>query len=96
MLQEPENCWEIEGCGRERGGAKVADLGECIASIEGVGHYCWIVAGTYCDGEIQGTRAQKLGACKNCNVYGLYNTETGINNPRLFELQISELASYSK
>jgi hypothetical protein len=26
------NCWEIKKCGRQRGGKKVNELGECIAS----------------------------------------------------------------
>ena len=33
-------------CGREAGGAKVAELGECIVSKEGFGHSCWGIAGT--------------------------------------------------
>ncbi len=40
------NCWEIMKCGRQKGGKKVNELGECIASKEGMGHSCWAVAGT--------------------------------------------------
>ena len=42
------NCWEIISCGREKGGDKVAELGECVASTRGMGHSCWAVAGTLC------------------------------------------------
>jgi len=32
------NCWKIKKCGRQRGGKKVNELGECIASKGKVGH----------------------------------------------------------
>ena len=35
------------------------ELGECVASREGLGHSCWMIAGTLCDGTVQGTAAQK-------------------------------------
>jgi hypothetical protein len=47
------NCWEINKCERQRGGKKVNELGECIASKEKVGHSCWAFAGTMCGDEIQ-------------------------------------------
>ena len=52
------NCWEIKKCGRQRGGKKVNELGECIASKGKVGHSCWAFAGTMCSDEIQGTYAK--------------------------------------
>lgn len=30
---------------------------------------CWLIAGTYCRGEVQGRFAQKLGDCSKCEVY---------------------------
>jgi len=30
---------------------------------------CWLIAGTYCRGEVQGRFAQKLGDCAKCEVY---------------------------
>lgn len=30
---------------------------------------CWLLAGTYCGGEVQGRFAQKLGDCTRCDVY---------------------------
>jgi len=50
---------EIKKCGRQRGGKKVNELGECIASKEKVGHSCWAFTGTMCSDEIQGTYAKK-------------------------------------
>ena len=73
------NCWEYKGCGRETGGDKVEELGVCIAAVElklngihgGVngGRACWAVAGTLCDGEVQGTFAEKMGNCRSCDFY---------------------------
>ena len=78
-----ENCWEIKNCGREAGGAKVAELGECIASTERLGHSCWAVAGTLCGGEVQGSVKDKLGNCLTCEVYRSYNRQTGSLAPEL-------------
>ena len=72
-----ENCWEITQCGREAGGSKVEELGECIASVDKFGHSCWGVVGTLCDGEVQGSRAKKQQNCQSCRVYRLYNRRFG-------------------
>ena len=50
MSERLKNCWEMRGCGRERGGSRAKDLGECIASREQLGHSCWAIAGTLCGG----------------------------------------------
>ena len=64
-----KNCWEFKNCGRELGGAKVDELGMCIAatdaSTDGInngqnsGRICWAVAGTFCGGKIQGLFAER-------------------------------------
>ena len=77
MSEKLLNCWEILECGREKNGDKVNELGECIASIDAMGHSCWIAAGTLCGGKVQGTYAQKLGYCTTCDVYKIYNRATG-------------------
>lgn len=79
------NCWEFMGCGREPGGQRVAEMGVCPAAIEsrldGVlggsngGRCCWIVAGTFCRGEIQGTFARRYATCKECEFFRLVQTE---------------------
>jgi hypothetical protein len=85
-----KNCWEFKNCGREPGGAKVAELGICRASMEkkvdgvhsgkNAGRSCWIVSGTLCKGEVQGTFAKKFQNCKNCDFYLLVRTEEGLGN----------------
>lgn len=84
-----KNCWEIKKCGREPGGDKVSEYGICPATIskelQGInsghnaGRICWAVAGTFCDGEIQGIFAQKIDSCINCVVFKLVIEEEGGN-----------------
>lgn len=76
---EKLNCWEFKQCGREPGGIYVHDLGICPAATEerldgvhdgiNAGRACWVVAGTMCRGEIQGTFAQKISDCAQCEFY---------------------------
>jgi len=79
------NCWEWKKCGRQPGGPKVAELGICPAASErrtngvnsGVngGRACWFVAGTLCEGKVQGTFAAKLSSCTECDFYKLVARE---------------------
>ncbi len=83
------NCWEVMNCGRERGGSKVKDLGECPAAVDtrangihgGVngGRACWVLSGTLCGGKVQGTYASKLQNCMKCNFYEQVRVEGGGN-----------------
>lgn len=88
------NCWEIKGCGRQKNGMKVAELGECIASKEELGHSCWVIAGTLCGGKIQGTAAQKEGNCMLCEVYKKYHRITGTEGKRVRSEYPAEEAKY--
>ncbi len=67
-MATPKNCWELKKCGREKGGTKVVEMGVCPAS-PGHGRDCWMVAGTFCGGKVQGTFAQKRGTCMTCEWY---------------------------
>ena len=62
------NCWEFKKCGREEGGANVAEFGVCPAYPKN-GNCCARVAGTYCGGEVQGEFATKLANCMDCDYY---------------------------
>jgi hypothetical protein len=73
------NCWEFERCGRELAGSRVFDLGVCPVALESklngvhngmnAGRSCWVVAGTFCKGDVQGTFAQKCKNCEQCDFY---------------------------
>jgi hypothetical protein len=82
-----QNCWEFKKCGRQPGGSRVADLGVCPASIDAKasglnggakgGRICWALTGTLCGGKVQGTFAQKLANCMECDFYKLVAAEQG-------------------
>ena len=72
-----KDCWEIMKCERHGNGQKVHEFGECVASVEGMGHTCWAIKGTICGGTIQGTMAEKESSCKKCEVYQIYHRGTG-------------------
>jgi len=82
-----ENCWEFKRCGREIGGKNSYVPGICPAAtcqplhavhggING-GRACWVVAGTVCDNQIQGTFAQKHHDCTCCDFYNRVLAEEG-------------------
>lgn len=91
-----KNCWEVKECGREPGGPKAAELGICIATVyKGVhginrgtngGRCCWAVAGTLCNGEVQGTYAVKILDCIQCNFYQQVQIEEEIRAARLGDI----------
>ena len=84
-----QNCWEFKNCGRQPGGSKVAELGVCPAAVDkaysrfnsGIngGRACWVIAGTFCGGAVQGTYAQKLANCMSCEFYKKVKAEEGPN-----------------
>lgn len=83
------NCWQYKKCGREPGGDKVKELGVCPAALnekvdkihdgKNGGRCCWVVSGTFCEGEIQGIYAAKLINCVKCDFYQKVNKEEGTN-----------------
>jgi len=86
---DKQNCWQFRNCGREPGGAKSLVDGPCPASTceelggthQGhmAGRACWVVAGTYCGGNIQGEYAQKLDNCNTCDFYKKVKSEEGVD-----------------
>ena len=82
-----ENCWEFKQCGREPGGLSADELGVCPAAAEerldGVNHghnagrICWVVAGTMCNGEPQGTFVDKYRDCSLCEFFRMVRAQEG-------------------
>jgi len=82
-----QNCWEFKKCGREPGGLKSKEMGVCPAANESkfdqinegdkAGRVCWVVAGTFCGGKVQGTFAHKLTSCMQCEFYKQVEKEHG-------------------
>jgi len=85
-------------CGREPGGAKARRLGICPAAVEtnfngfnegsNAGRLCWLVAGTFCDGVVQGTFADKCVSCKQCNFYQTVHREKGTTTQSVYSFNI--------
>lgn len=73
------NCWEAKRCGREPGGLHADATGVCPAALEvrlhgvhqgrNAGRACWVVAGTMCEGRVEGTFATKFDTCAMCDFY---------------------------
>ncbi|MEJ2695689.1 MAG: hypothetical protein P8013_03485 [Candidatus Sulfobium sp.] len=86
-MAKKKNCWEVMKCGREPGGKNARELGICPAASdkrlggvhggEKAGRACWVIAGTFCDGLVQGTFAQKYQDCSVCEFYRLVRKEEG-------------------
>ncbi len=93
------NCWEHKKCGRQPGGGRISELGVCPASMEkrvdgihgGVrgGRCCYMIAGTFCEGEVQGVYAQKLSSCRDCDFFKLLMLEEG--NAKKSPVEISAI-----
>jgi hypothetical protein len=91
-----QNCWEFKKCGREPGGAKSVELGVCPAAtdarLDGTnsgrngGRACWVISGTLCGGQLQGTFAAKVGNCLKCEFYQLVGQEEGPNHASAKEI----------
>ena len=73
------NCWEFMNCGRQPGGINATNLGICPATQEvrlngihegsNAGRSCWVLSGTLCKGEVQGSFAKKFKSCEICDFY---------------------------
>jgi len=56
-------CWEFMKCGRDN------DASLKCPAYPNFGRVCWAVAGTFCEGKVQGTFAQKYEDCQKCEFY---------------------------
>jgi hypothetical protein len=84
---DPPNCWDIKRCGREPEGVRAQALGVCPAAVEThftgtnrgkfAGRYCWRIAGTFCEGKIEGSFAGGLMSCSFCEFYKLVQETEG-------------------
>ena len=92
-LTDRLNCWEFNKCGREVDGSNVEMPGICPSAIDDSynglnggkngGRICWAVAGTFCEGKVQGSFVKKLGSCLKCDFLKIVLEEEG---PESFEV----------
>ena len=84
-----KNCWQVMNCGREPGGAYVEKQGLCRAAIDekadglnegkNGGRACWVISGTFCTCNLEGTFAVKLESCLQCEFYRMVSIEEGLD-----------------
>jgi hypothetical protein len=78
-----KNCWEFKGCGKgpdSRGDICPVAIDTRLDGIHGginCGRACWVVAGTYCGDQPQGSFAQKISDCSLCDFYKMVREEEG-------------------
>lgn len=105
MSKTKQNCWEFNRCGRGPDNTGEGEREPCPAATEkrldGVhggtnsGRACWVVAGTYCGGKVQGTEATKHEVCEQCAFYQQVAKEEGGNLQRSLSL-LSRLKNPSR
>jgi hypothetical protein len=85
-MVKPLNCWEYKKCGfgpHEKRDNNVSCPTVSERRLHGVhngeqaGRACWVVAGTYCNGTVQGKFAKKYDTCMNCDFYQMVLEEEG-------------------
>jgi len=64
-------CWEYMKCGRDK------DATMKCPAYPNFGRVCWVVAGTFCEGKVQGTFAQKYEDCRKCDFYQMLKKQRG-------------------
>ena len=62
MAKDSRPCWNIRNCSPEN-----RDV--CPAWEFQVGHLCWFVNGTFCQGKAQGSWVKKMRVCRTCEVF---------------------------
>ncbi|MFH1563384.1 MAG: Cache 3/Cache 2 fusion domain-containing protein [Nitrospirota bacterium] len=73
-------CWKMKKCEKK----------ECL--VYGKGDYsCWYVAGTMCEGVVQGTYAEKIKDCRKCEVYQKYSGDEIQQLSESFNIMVDNL-----
>ena len=102
MTPKKENCWEYKKCGRDPDGNRINELDICpvakdfrLDKVHGglnAGRSCLVLVGTFCEGKVQGTFAEKYKTCMDCNLYKKVLVEEG----NKFELTVELIKCLKK
>jgi len=60
--QDPRPCWDIQNCPLET-------RRSCPAGEFDVGHLCWFINGTICEGSVQKNWSEKIQICRPCEIF---------------------------
>jgi len=63
-IGERKTCWETKKCHHQK-------RAQCPAHEFNLGHLCWFVNGTMCEGMPQKSWAKKIEACRKCEMFKL-------------------------
>jgi chemotaxis signal transduction protein len=77
-----ENCWDVKSCKKK----------ECPA-YENSDLRCWMISGTFCRDEIQGSFHEKIEACRKCNFYQQAQSDQAVFNMGIVVDSVSEVLS---
>ncbi|MFH1488784.1 MAG: two-CW domain-containing protein [Pseudomonadota bacterium] len=55
-------CWQTKAC-------SLQTRKKCPAWEFQVGHLCWFINGTICEGEVHQSWEEKMEVCRNCRVF---------------------------
>ena len=86
MEEKRLNCWEYKKCGYGPNGNKSnsmicptvsESLLHGVHNGDQAGRACWVIAGTFCEGTVQGKFAQKYNTCMNGDYYQKVLEEEG-------------------
>jgi signal transduction histidine kinase len=64
-------CWQYLKCGRD------CDTEKRCPAYPNYGRSCWVIAGTYCGGTVQGSHAEKIETCRKCPFYSSVMAKEG-------------------
>lgn len=86
-MKRKQNCWDFKKCNRgpDRSDNNMPDICPAAtnASCDGInkgtngGRICWVIAGTFCEGKVQGAFAQKRSSCITCSFFKKVESEEG-------------------
>lgn len=75
MPKKSPSCWEMRQCSPETREA-------CPAWEFNLGHLCWFINGTICQGKAQGTWVKKMQLCRSCFVFSKKMENAGLLGER--------------
>jgi chemotaxis signal transduction protein len=75
-----EKCWEVKNCNKK----------DC-PGYENRDLRCWIISGTFCRDEIQGSYHEKIEACRKCEFYRSANKHSAVLTMGIVVDSVSEV-----
>lgn len=69
--KKQQTCWRVKDCSLE-------NRRKCPAWEFQVGHLCWFINGTFCEGENKQSWKEKMKICRGCEAFlSMFHTDNG-------------------